>query len=140
DLGGLEIGWALGTAQQYPYSVSPVDGTRLSLRYVRESPSLGSDVALGKATLDARLYRRVVVEGDALALHAAAGTTLGRPSFQRSFAVGGFPDGALLDIVQTNHAVLRGYPESLFRGRHFVAGNLEYRVPLVHPQRGWRSF
>jgi outer membrane protein assembly factor BamA len=59
--------------------------------------------------------------------------------------VGGFPDGSLLDVIGTNRAVLRGYPQNGgadpagFSGRNFVAANLEYRFPLGHPQQGWRS-
>jgi outer membrane protein assembly factor BamA len=48
-------------------------------------------------------------------------------------------------VVRTNHSVLRGYPQNggalrdAFTGRSFVNANLEYRVPLAYPQRGWRS-
>ena len=52
--------------------------------------------------------------------------------------MGGFPDGALFDVVGTNHAVLRGYPDDAFVGRRFVDANVEYRFPLAHPQRGYR--
>jgi hypothetical protein len=76
---------------------------------------------------------------DTLALRAGAGTTFGEPAFDRSFAVGGFPDGSLFDVVQTNHSVLRGYAQDAFRGRRFAHANAEYRVPLGHPQRGWRT-
>jgi hypothetical protein len=38
--------------------------------------------------------------------------------------------------VRTNHSVLRGYADHAFTGRRFVHANLEYRVPLAHPQRG----
>jgi outer membrane protein insertion porin family len=54
--------------------------------------------------------------------------------------VGGYPDSGLFDLVRTNVAVLRGYPDDAFAGRRFVAANAEYRFPLFSPQRGWRSF
>ena len=145
DLGGLEAAWSMSTVKEYPFSISPVDGYRLRLAAVKEDPALGSEVSLVKATADARGYARLFGETDTLALRVGGGTTFGRPSFRRSYAVGGFPDGALLDVVQTNHAVLRGYPQAggadrdRFTGRHFVNANVEYRVPLVRPQRGWRS-
>ena len=84
-------------------------------------------------------------ETDTLALRVGAGTTFGRPAFRRSYAVGGFADGSLFDVVRTNHSVLRGYPQDggalreRFTGRSFVNANVEYRFPLGHPQRGWRS-
>jgi outer membrane protein assembly factor BamA len=82
---------------------------------------------------------RVFSDHDALALRVGGGTTRGEPSFQRSFAVGGFPDGSLFDVVQTNHSVLRGYAQDAFRGRRFAHANAEYRFPLAHPQRGYRT-
>jgi Tol biopolymer transport system component len=139
DLGGIETAWTLSTARQYPYSISPVEGGRLRVAYLREDPALGSDVALGKVTVDGRVYTRVFGESDTLALRAGGGLTTGQPGFQRSFAVGGFPDSNLFDIVRTNLAVLRGYPNDAFTGRSFAQANVEYRVPLSQLQRGWRS-
>ncbi len=140
DLGGLEAAWTLSTARQYPFSISPVEGGRLRVAYLREDPALGSDVSLGKVTVDGRLYTRVFGESDALALRAGGGFTSGQPGFDRSFTVGGFPDSTLFDLVRTNVAVLRGYPDDAFTGRSFAQANLEYRIPLSGLQRGWRSF
>jgi len=146
DLGGLEAAWAMSTLKEYPYSISPLDGYRLRLAVLKEDPSLGSEVSLVKATADARAFARLFGESDTLALRLGGGTTFGRPSFRRSYSVGGFPDGSLFDVVRTNHSVLRGYaqdggadPDRLFTGRNFVNANVEYRFPLGHPQRGWRS-
>jgi Tol biopolymer transport system component len=137
DLGGLEAGWSLSTARQFPWSISPVEGTRLRVSYLLEDPALGSQLSLGKLVGDARLYTRVFAETDALALGASAGTTFGGGAAAlRSFEVGGFPDRALLDVFRTNRAVLRGYADGRFRGRQFAAANVEYRFPLGHPQRG----
>jgi hypothetical protein len=139
DLGGIETAWTLSTARQYPFSISPVEGGRLRVAYLREDPVLGSDVSLGKVTVDGRVYTRVFGESDTLALRVGGGLTTGQPGFQRSFAVGGFPDSNLFDIVRTNLAVLRGYPNNAFAGRSFAGANVEYRVPLSQLQRGWRS-
>jgi hypothetical protein len=139
DLGGIEAAWAMSTVKQYPYSISPLDGWRLRAAFLKESPALGSDVSLGKLTLDGRIYARVFGERDVLALRAGGGTTFGSPGFRRSFAVGGFPDSDLFDLVRTNVAVLRGYPDNAFTGRRFAVANAEYRFPLATPQRGLRS-
>jgi hypothetical protein len=140
DLGGLQTAWALSSARTYPMSISPSEGTRLRLAWLHESEALGSDVTLDKATVDARIYQRVFGARDVLALRAGGGNTWGEPQFQKSFAVGGYPDASLFDIVRTNEAVLRGYPDNAFSGRRYAAFNAEYRFPLVSPQRGWRSF
>jgi Tol biopolymer transport system component len=136
DLGGLEAAWTWSNARRYPYSISPVDGSRVRLAYVLEDPKLGSDVALGKLALDLRAYPRGLGENHVLAILLAGGTTFGSPGFRRSFEVGGFPDGSLFDVALTNMAVLRGYEDGAFFGRRFVSGSLEYRLPLGHPQRG----
>jgi Tol biopolymer transport system component len=140
DLGGLEAAWSLSTVQQYPYSVSPVDGVRLRVGYLKEEPAFGSDLSLGKLYADARAYVRLWVPGDALALRVGGGTTFGERGFTDSYTVGGFPSGSLRDVVATNPAVLRGYADDAFSGRRVLHANAEYRVPLAHPQRGWGSF
>ena len=140
DLGGIETAWAIASPKSYPYSISPVDGGRLRLAWLHEAKALGSDLSLDKVTADARWYQRVFGERDVLALRAGGGTTYGEEQFERSFAVGGYPDGSLFDIVRTNNAVLRGYPDNAFTGRRYAAFNAEYRFPLFDPQRGWRSF
>jgi Tol biopolymer transport system component len=139
DEGGLELGWTLGSSRRYPYSVSPVDGGQFRVAYLLEDPALGGDVSLGKLTADARGYLRAFGEADVLAVHVNGGTTFGRPEFRRSFAVGGFPEGGMFDLVGFNPAVLRGYPEGIFSGRNYAAANLEYRFPLLRPQAGWRT-
>jgi hypothetical protein len=138
DLGGLEAAWSMSTVKAFPFSISPVDGCRLRLAFLREDPALGSEVALGKVTADGRAYVRVRRAGHVLALRIGGGWTVGRPTFRRSFAVGGFPDGTLFDVVQTNASVLRGYPDDAFNGRSFSHANAELRVPLGRPERGWR--
>ena len=139
DLGGLEAAWSLGTVQQYPYSISPVDGARVRVAYLKEDPAFGSDLSLGKLYADARAYVRLWVPGDALALRVGGGTTFGQRRFTDSYTVGGFPNGSLRDVVATNPAVLRGYADDAFSGRRVLHANAEYRVPLGHPQHGWGS-
>ena len=139
DFGGIETSWALNTARSYPWSISPIDGGRLRLAWLREAESLGSDLSLDKLTADGRAYLRLLGARDVLGLRAQGGTTRGQPDFERSFAVGGYPDSGLFDLVRTNLAVLRGYPDNAFTGRRFVAANVEYRFPVFSPQRGWRS-
>jgi outer membrane protein assembly factor BamA len=139
DLGGLQTAWTLSSARSYPMSISPSEGTRLRVAWLHEAEWLGSELSLDKAIFDARVYQRVFGARDVLALRAGGGNTWGEPQFQRSFAVGGYPDASLFDIVRTNDAVLRGYPDNAFTGRRYAAFNAEYRFPLFSPQRGWRS-
>jgi Tol biopolymer transport system component len=139
DLGGIEVAWSLSTVKQFARSFSPVDGSQLRAAYLKEDPALGSDVSLSKVVAEGRTYWRLAGETDVIALRLAGGTTFGEPGFTRSFAVGGFPDSELFDLVRTNVAVLRGYPDDAFTGRSFASGSLEYRLPLAFVERGWRS-
>jgi Tol biopolymer transport system component len=139
NYGGIETSWILGTARSYPWSISPMDGGRLRVAWLREAGWLGSDLSLDKLTADGRAYLRLGASRHVFALRAQGGATLGERDFERSFAVGGYPDSGLFDLVRTNLAVLRGYPDDAFTGRQFVAANAEYRFPLLSPQRGWRS-
>lgn len=140
DLGGVEVAWAWTSAKKYPFSISPVDGSRLRVALLKEDPALGSEVSLVKAWVDGRAFLRLFGESDTLALRAGGGTTWGRPTFTKSYAVGGIESRSLFDVVLTNHSVLRGYGDDAFTGRSFAHANLEYRFPLVHPQRGFRSY
>ena len=140
DFGGLEASWSLSNVRQYPYSISPIDGLRMRLSYLKEDTALGSDVSLAKVVGDVRGYTRVFGQTDTLAVAVGGGTTWGGGAAAvRSFALGGFPDGGLLDVFSTRHGVLRGYEDRQFRGRRFAGANLEYRFPLGRPQRGWRT-
>src|SRR6185295_7093477 len=71
---------------------------------------LGSDFSLEKVTADARGYWRFAGGGLVFAARTQGGFTLGEERFQRTFAVGGFPDNNLFDVQRTNLAVLqRGF-------------------------------
>jgi len=111
----------------------------VGLAYLKEDPAFGSDVSLSKVTLDGQVYLRAFGEVDTLFLRGQGGFTRGQPGFTRSFTVGGFPDSSLFDLVGTNLAVLRGYPDDAFSGRAFTAANVEYRFPLGNPEGGWRT-
>jgi Tol biopolymer transport system component len=137
--GGLQAAWAWSSALRYPMSISPSEGSRVRVAWLHEAESLGSDVSLDKATFDARAYLRVLGARDVLAVRVGGGNTWGEPKLRSAFAVGGYPDASLFDLVRTNEAVLRGYPDDAFTGRRYAAFNAEYRFPLFSPQRGYQS-
>ena len=139
NLGTLEASYLLSNAKQFPLSISPVEGFRLRLAYARELKALGSDFSFSKLTGDLRAYTRVFGERDALAVRLGGGASFGIERFPAFFAIGGFPDASILDPERTNPAVLRGYSRNQFTGRRFAIANVEYRVPLANPQRGWAS-
>lgn len=136
--GGLELAWVYGSAKRYPFAISPSDGMGLRVAWYRQAPALGGELSYSKLGADLRGYLRLGAS-QVLALRVGAGATLGQPDLRDTFAIGGFPDGALSDLLFTNPAVLRGYPDAVARGRSLAYGSAEYRLPLAHPQRGWGS-
>lgn len=142
DTGLLALTWQLDSTRMFPMSVSPQDGVRLRLALTREFRGLGSDFEFGKAIVDARAYTRI--GATVLATRLGGGFTFGSGVPLSAFAVGGLANPALLDPIGDEPAVLRGYetPDGADRsryGRKLVFSNLEWRVPLGHPQRGVRA-
>jgi hypothetical protein len=77
-----------------------------------------------------------------LGLRAGYGTAGGTYSRDGVFAIGGY-DASTADPLRTvtsgffaSPIVLRGYAPGKFTGRNFLSANLEYRAPIVQPDRG----
>ena len=143
DSGVLALGFQLDSTRTYPGSVSPQDGQRLRFVTTREVGSLGSDFDFGKIILDAASYGRL---GSAVVVaRVGGGLAYGPVSPPGVFAVGGLSSPAILDPTSDEPAVLRGYKAPDGRdasryGRRLIFGNLDWRVPLAHPQRGIGTF
>jgi hypothetical protein len=61
----------------------------------------------------------------------------GDPDGGRAFLLGGAePAGDVLDFDRDAFSLLRGFPANSFAGSRVAVVNLEYRLPLVRPQRG----
>jgi hypothetical protein len=152
---GLDAHWGERTAQASWQGFYQYDRFRPTFLLTAGDTRKPALVQAGEAVVRERqvtvratlpVWRRIrSTQSDTLALRLGGGTTFGRPSFRRSFSVGGFPDGSLFDVVGTNHSVLRGYPQdggarvAEFSGRRFAHANAEYRFPLLYPQHGWRT-
>ena len=142
DTGVLAMSWQLDSTRTYPMSISPEGGVKLRVAATRELKALGSDLDFGKVIVDGRAYARL--GRTVVALRAGAGWTFGPRVPRGAFGVGGLPSPAYLDPVGDEPAVLRGYDspdgqdESRY-GRKIAFGNIDWRVPLGHPQRGIRA-
>jgi len=141
DQGVLALGWQLDSTRSYPLSISPQDGFRLRAAVTHELQALGSDFDFGKAILDLRAYTRI--GRTVVVSRLGGGWTFGSHAPRTAFAVGGLASPALLDPVGDQPAVLRGYDDPGLNptryGRNLLFGNLDWRIPLGHPQRGIRA-
>jgi hypothetical protein len=142
DTGVLALGWQLDSTKTYPMSISPEGGVRLRVAATRELEALGSDLDFGKIIADARAYVRL--GQTVVASRVGGGWTYGPRVPRRAYAVGGLASPAFLDPVGDQPAVLRGYDspdgsDDSRYGRNLAFGNLDWRIPLGHPQRGVRA-
>jgi hypothetical protein len=141
NTGVLALGWQFDSTRTYPWSISPQDGFRLRAAVTRELKALGSDLDFGKVIVDLKAYTRL--GRTVIVTRLGGGWTFGSRAPTTAFGVGGLGSPALLDPAGDEPAVLRGYraPDlDLSRyGRHLGFGNLDWRIPLGHPQRGIRA-
>ena len=142
DTGVLALVFQIDSTKTYPMAISPQDGVRFKVSLTRELEALGSDLDFGKVVVDARAYTRL--GPTVLVSRLGGGFVFGSRASLSAFAVGGLSSPALLDPVGDEPAVLRGYeaPDGADRtryGRRLAFSNLEWRVPLGHPQRGLRA-
>ncbi|MBX7184385.1 MAG: hypothetical protein K1Y01_04490 [Vicinamibacteria bacterium] len=139
--GVLSLVWRFDSTKTWPLSISPEDGLRLRVSATRELKALGSDLDFGKAIVDFRAYKRM--GATVLASRLGAGLTFGGRVPRTAYGVGGLASPALLDPVGDQPAVLRGYDEPGLDptryGRKLAFANLDWRIPLAHPQRGIRA-
>jgi hypothetical protein len=141
DTGVLALTWQLDSTRAYPLSISPQDGFRLRLSVTRELKALGSDLDFGKAIVDLRAYTKL--GPTVLVSRVGGGWTFGAAVPSTAFSVGGLASPALLDPLGDQPAVLRGYDDPgadpTRYGRKLAFLNLDWRVPLGHPERGLRA-
>lgn len=141
DTGVLAFSWQFDSTRAYPMSISPQDGFRLRAAVTHEFQALGSDLDFGKAIIDLKAYTRI--GSTVLVSRIGGGWTFGPRLPRTAFAVGGLASPALLDPVGDQPAVLRGYDDPgkdpTRYGKNLAFGNLDWRIPLGHPQRGLRA-
>ncbi len=115
--GRIVGGGLLGAYDSRSSNVYPRAGTFVQVELSGFDGAVGSDFAYGLLTIDARQYVTTLPR-HVLAMRVLATATTGAPPFDLLPRVGG-------DVL------LRGYFDGRFRDRHLIAGQVEYRLPVV---------
>ena len=129
-------GWALSTAHQYGYSVSPEDGTRLGVA-VQTVVSGTERRRTTSVAAELRRYERGIARHHVTAIRLAAGTAFDGRNPDEWFFLGG--SGPVADVATLDprpFGLLRGFPVDRFAGPRMVVANVDYRWPIAWPERG----
>lgn len=140
-------GWRYARGKSYAKSISPEDARIVSLVGEVSSPWIGAFVlddqdqwtgfTQVQVTADWREYRSLPWgHNHVLALKLAGGLTAGDQNRYGSFRLGGsFGESAYYTLPDEWRA-LRGFPAATVYGDSYYLGSAEYRLPLLHIDRG----
>ncbi|MBI2342731.1 MAG: PD40 domain-containing protein [Deltaproteobacteria bacterium] len=136
---GVSATYSWGKGERYPASISTEKGHRVLANLTVTDNIFGASERNEQriATVDLREYIALPWRHHVLALRAKGGWTWGDRLVQGTFALGGdLGEGNLGGGGSLYYFPLRGLPvSSLSRSRAALA-SMEYRIPLVSPQRG----
>jgi hypothetical protein len=135
--GAARAAWATASAHTYGYSISPEGGLNAGATVEADRPGLGAFASATTITGDVRGYLPAFAPHHVFAVRLAGGRATGDPTVRRTFRLGGpGPDASVIDFSRGAISVLRGFPANTFPGSHVALMNVDYRFPLVRPQRG----
>ncbi len=141
DRTALRSAWAFGSSRSYGYSISQEDGVDLGVSAEFVPRALGSSGQASTWTADGRVYLKGFAPRHVVALRVAGGRSTGDDALERTFHLGGAQPNALtVDFGRNAISLMRGFGSDTFAGRHVALLNLDYRFPLVRPQRGHGTF
>jgi hypothetical protein len=131
------IGWTIGSAKTYGYSISAEEGARVTATSEFDRRGFGSSGDATAVTLDARAYLRAWPRHGVVALRAAGATSSGDKGTRRLFSAGGNgPRPGGFDFGSDAVGLLRGFDDGTVVGPRVAVANLDYRFPLAWIQRG----
>ena len=138
DRSGIHLAWQTASAHLYGYSISPEDGIVAGTTVELVRTAFGATADATTATADVRAYvSGVGGRHHVIAARLAGGASTGNPTVGRAFLLGGATSNpSVVDFGSSAMSLLRGFPASSFAGTHVALINVEYRWPLVRPERG----
>jgi len=146
-VGSLSGGYRYSWSQQTPYAISLEDARIVSLVGSVLHPWLGTRIRddngdlqpLSQFQFTAEVREYVVnplLHNHVLAMRAGTGLTLGATDFLGNYQLGGNIGDSAFYVTPDEFRMLRGYPFASDIGDMYWVGNLEYRFPIWHVQRG----
>ena len=137
DRVGIRTAWSSANAHTYGYSVSAERGLRLGGTVEAVRRALGSSADATTLTADVRAYLPMPMAHHVVAIRAAGGSSTGGSDVRRTFHLGGpGPNPNVISFDRDAFSLMRGFPANRFAGSHVAVTNVDYRFPIVRPQRG----
>lgn len=140
-LGVAHVGYFYSNAESTLYATGPEKGVTLGVGADYASSATASEHTLYSLLLRSTGYVLLPwARHHVLALGASAGASAGTYPRRGMFFTGGFSESDAFDTFVANTLqssfVLRGYEPRQFQGAQFALANVEYRLPLLYPDRG----
>jgi hypothetical protein len=136
----IRAAWLLSSAKAYGYSIGPEEGGAVSLTTEQVREGLGADGNAQAWIAQGRWYQRAGGRHTVLALRGGVAASAGDQEVRRIFYLGGSDPSPLVDYGSEAVAMLRGVEPLAYSGRRVAGATVEYRVPIVRVERGWRTF
>ena len=134
---GLRAAWRFSSAQHPGYGISPERGVSAGAAAELIRPALGAAGRSSTLTIDGRAYLPGVRPHHVMAVRVMRGVTWGDDRVRRLFLLGGGDASRGPGSLSSEAGrLLRGFATNTFAGRHVATMNVDYRFPLVRPQRG----
>jgi Tol biopolymer transport system component len=136
---------AYSDARRFVRSISAEEGRTVTLQARIAAPELGSGFSVARVRAAIEQYARVPwTRHAALALRLSGGIADGSIGGRAPFELGGVAPPDLVSLALFGPASgadeLRGYPSDWLAGSGFALANLELRLPLASPRRGYSTW
>jgi hypothetical protein len=133
--------WTIDTSREYGYSISPEHGILAGVTAERFSQTGADARDAHDFTADFRAYVPLPFRHAVLAVRGAGGVSAGTAGVRRIFRLGGNDgDPAPGTFGDDTMSLLRGFEHGEFAGTHVALANIEARIPLGWPERGWGTW
>ncbi len=124
----------------YPYSVSQEDGRVFYLISDYYRKSLGSDLSFYKVRGEYAEYLPGICRNNVLMLRLRGGASFDNPDYLAPYNLGRFEKGERGSVATDEDQFgLRGYPSGMVYGNRLAVAAIEYRLPLLQVDFGYRT-